>query len=257
MKTSVPYRTEAGTALAAAAALTTARERVDAARWPDVARGPRGSAARTAVTRLLVQRALASLPLRVALGDTPVTGAEGPLLRVHDPDAFFCRIGSDGLIGFGESYMAGEWDTDELVGALTVLASRLTSLVPRPLQRLRGAWAHRRPSAQRNTPEGARENIHRHYDLSNDLFALFLDRTMTYSSALFPRRPAAWSDLAGAQHRKIDRLLDLAGLIHGSGKRLLENHLADRPGYAAYTARTSGFLPLPPRRHPHPEDTRP
>lgn len=220
MKTSVPFRTEAGTALAPAAAPTTARERVDAARWPDVARRPRGSAARTAVTRHLLQRALTALPSRVALGGAPATGAEGPLLRVHDPDAFFRRIGTDGLIGFGESYMAGEWDTDELVGALTVLASHLTSLVPRPLQRLRGAWAHRRPSAQRNTPEGARENIHRHYDLSNDLFALFLDRTMTYSSALFPRRPAAWSDLAGAQHRKIDRLLDLAGV--GEGTRLLE-----------------------------------
>ncbi|SDQ69074.1 cyclopropane-fatty-acyl-phospholipid synthase [Streptomyces sp. KS_16] len=185
-----------------------------------MARRPRGSAARTDATRLLVQRALAALPLRAALGDAPVTGAEGPLLRVHEPDAFFRRIGADGLIGFGESYMAGEWDTDELVGVLTVLASHLTSLVPRPLQRLRGAWAHRRPRAQRNTPEGARENIHRHYDLSNDLFALFLDRTMTYSSALFPRRPAVWSDLTGAQHRKIDRLLDLAGV--GEDTRLLE-----------------------------------
>jgi len=46
-------------------------------------------------------------------------------------------------------------------------------------------------------------------------------------------------------------------LLHGSGKRLLENHLADRPGYAAYTARTSGFFPLPPRRQPHQEDPRP
>ncbi|MGW2916704.1 DUF1295 domain-containing protein [Streptomyces angustmyceticus] len=46
-------------------------------------------------------------------------------------------------------------------------------------------------------------------------------------------------------------------LVFGSGKRLLENHLADRPGYAAYTARTSGFFPLPPRRPPHPEDPRP
>ncbi|MGW7486148.1 class I SAM-dependent methyltransferase [Streptomyces sp. NPDC054786] len=193
---------------------------MDAAKWPDVARSPRGSAGRTAVTRLIVQRALASLPLRIALGDAPVTGAEGPLLRVHDPDAFFRRIGTDGLIGFGESYMAGEWDADELVGALTVLASRLSSLVPRPLQRLRGAWAQRRPRGQRNTLEGARENIHRHYDLSNDLFALFLDRTMTYSSALFRKRPAAWSDLADAQHRKIDRLLDLAGV--GAGTRLLE-----------------------------------
>lgn len=46
-------------------------------------------------------------------------------------------------------------------------------------------------------------------------------------------------------------------LMYGSGKRLLENHLADRPGYAAYRARTSGFVPLPPRRRPHTEDPRP
>ncbi|WTI57262.1 cyclopropane-fatty-acyl-phospholipid synthase family protein [Streptomyces platensis] len=193
---------------------------MDAATWPDVVRGPRGSAARTAVTRLLVQRALAALPLRIALGDAPVTGAEGPLVRVHDPEGFFRRIGTDGLIGFGESYMAGEWEADDLVGALTVLAAHLTSLVPRPLQRLRGAWARRRPSAQRNTLEGARQNIHRHYDLSNDLFALFLDPTMSYSSAVFRKRPAGWGDLAAAQHCKIDRLLDLAGV--GDGTRLLE-----------------------------------
>ncbi|MFC5251515.1 DUF1295 domain-containing protein [Streptomyces nigrescens] len=46
-------------------------------------------------------------------------------------------------------------------------------------------------------------------------------------------------------------------LTYGSGKRLLENQLADRPGYAAYRARTSGFVPLPPRRRPHTEDPRP
>ncbi|WP_411136849.1 DUF1295 domain-containing protein [Streptomyces sp. C10] len=46
-------------------------------------------------------------------------------------------------------------------------------------------------------------------------------------------------------------------LTYGSGKRLLENHLADRPGYAAYRARTSGFVPLPPRRRPHTEVPRP
>ena len=219
MKTSVSDRTESA-AVVPAAVPTPSHSRVDAATWPDVVRGPRGSAARTAVTRLLVQRALAALPLRIALGDASVTGAEGPLVRVHDPEAFFRRIGTDGLIGFGESYMAGEWEADDLVGALTVLAAHLTSLVPRPLQRLRGAWARRRPSAQRNTLEGARQNIHRHYDLSNDLFALFLDSTMSYSSAVFRQGPAVWGDLADAQHRKIDRLLDLAGV--GDGTRLLE-----------------------------------
>jgi cyclopropane-fatty-acyl-phospholipid synthase len=78
----------------------------------------------------------------------------------------------------------------------------------------------RRPERQRNTRDGARENIHRHYDLSNDLFELFLDRTMTYSSALFGGLPAGEEDLAAAQHRKIDRLLDLACV--GGGTRLLE-----------------------------------
>ena len=64
---------------------------------------------------------------------------------------------------------------------------------------------------------GPRRNIHRHYDLSNELFALFLDPSMTYSSALFghgrrrERRPGP-ADLTDAQHRKIDRLLDLAGV---------------------------------------------
>ncbi|MER5890356.1 cyclopropane-fatty-acyl-phospholipid synthase family protein [Streptomyces sp. NPDC001941] len=192
---------------------------VDAARWPDVARLPASSTARVAVARALVLRALTALPLTLRLGGEPATGS-GPLLHVRRPRAFFRRIGADGLIGFGESYMAGEWDSDDLAGLLTVLATHVDTLVPGPLKRLRGAWVRRRPAAQRNTREGARDNIHCHYDLSNELFALFLDESMTYSSALFPRFPAAPADLPDAQHRKIDRLLDLAGV--GPGTRVLE-----------------------------------
>ncbi|MET9348991.1 cyclopropane-fatty-acyl-phospholipid synthase family protein [Streptomyces termitum] len=216
---------------------------VDPDRWPDVARPPRASAVRTAVARHLVERALARLPLRVrtAPADCPAPrppapasasasvppSASVPTLTLHDPDAFHRRIGADGLIGFGESYMAGEWDADDLAAVLTVLARHVDDLVPAPLRRLRGAWAHRRPVADRNTPDGARENIHRHYDLSNDLFALFLDPGLSYSSAVFdalplPAAPALLSDadLTAAQHRKIDLLLDLAGA--GPGTELLE-----------------------------------
>ncbi|NEB77001.1 class I SAM-dependent methyltransferase, partial [Streptomyces sp. SID14478] len=130
------------------------------------------------------------------------------------------RIGRQGLVGFGESYMAGEWDAPDLVAALTVLAAHAAELVPAPLQRLRGLWALRRPQEQRNTPDGSRTNISRHYDLSNDLFALFLDDTLTYSAALFRALPATWDLFADAQRRKIDRLLDLAGVREGS--RVLE-----------------------------------
>jgi cyclopropane-fatty-acyl-phospholipid synthase len=65
--------------------------------------------------------------------------------------------------------------------------------------------------------DGARQNIHRHYDLSNDLFTAFLDETMTYSSGWFA--PGS-TDLVDAQHRKIDSILDLAGVRAGS--RVLE-----------------------------------
>ncbi|MFJ9808688.1 class I SAM-dependent methyltransferase [Streptomyces sp. NPDC101158] len=225
---------------------------VDPVRWPDVARRPRASAVRTAVARRLVERALARLPLRIqhTADGSSVTRGHGdpgtvprgragdaavpprregdaalPTLTLHDPGAFHRRIGADGLIGFGESYMAGEWDADDLVGLLTVLARHVDELVPAPLRRLRGAWVRRRPAADRNTPDGARTNIHRHYDLSNELFALFLDPGLSYSSAVFdplPEHdgPLPDAEFTAAQHRKIDRLLDLAGA--GPGTELLE-----------------------------------
>lgn len=193
---------------------------VNADRWPDVAAVPRASWPVRAATRSVLERALRRLPLRVRFADGAALGLGGPLIEVHDPEAFHARIGTRGLIGFGESYMAGEWDALDLVGTLTVLAAHAADLIPPRLQRLRGLWAQRQPDAQRNTLVGSRSNISRHYDLSNDLFALFLDKTLSYSSAVFRTFPADWSLLAAAQHRKIDRLLDLAGV--GTGSRLLE-----------------------------------
>ncbi|MGW1531003.1 class I SAM-dependent methyltransferase [Streptomyces aureus] len=186
----------------------------------DVPAPPPSSWARTAVTRAVVRRALERLPLQARFADGTRAGRGGPLVEIHDPDAFHRRVGAQGLVGFGESYMAGEWDAPDLAAALTVLAADAARLIPAPLQRLRKLWALHHPVTQRNTPTGARDNISRHYDLSNDLFALFLDDTLSYSSALFDELPASWPLLPAAQHRKIDRLLDLAGV--GPGTRLLE-----------------------------------
>ena len=75
-------------------------------------------------------------------------------------------------------------------------------LVPAWMQRLRHYYVRHQPKHERNTPHGARRNIQRHYDLSNELFALFLDETMTYSRRCFEHRTTT---LADAQQRKIDR----------------------------------------------------
>ncbi|GAB2853690.1 class I SAM-dependent methyltransferase [Actinocorallia aurea] len=191
-----------------------------ATRWPSLEAVP-DSTLRARAARLLFLRTARRLPLRVALPDT-VVGRGGPALRVHRPEAFFARLGRDGLIGFGESYMAGEWEADDLPGVLGAFATALDTMAPRATAWLRPLVLPRRGPDEDGTKERARVNVSSHYDLSNDLFALFLDETMTYSSALFPEadgRPVS-GDLAAAQHRKIDRLLDRAGV--GPGTRLLE-----------------------------------
>ncbi|MEY9964352.1 cyclopropane-fatty-acyl-phospholipid synthase [Streptacidiphilus sp. MAP12-16] len=200
----------------------------DPQRWPDVATVP-SSAVRARFAEALLRRVARRLRLRVELPGgrllTPAPPPGAPVLRLEAPEDFFRRVGTGGLIGFGESYQAGDWDSPDLVALLTALARSPQTLVPPRLQWLRRWYAARRPAEQLGTPENTRRNIAAHYDLSNDLFALFLDPTMTYSAALFPTDAhgaplASPGLLEAAQHRKIDRLLDLAGVRAGS--RVLE-----------------------------------
>ncbi|MEV6285074.1 cyclopropane-fatty-acyl-phospholipid synthase family protein [Kribbella sp. NPDC051770] len=188
-------------------------EAVDAERWPDVAQAPR-SPLRAAAARQILRGAVRDLEVEVALPDGRRLGRGGPTMEIVS-DAFFHRIGADLKIGFGESYLAGDWRAapgTDLAELLTVFARKLSTLVPPTLQRFRKLIEQRMPSAELNDRQGARSNIARHYDLSNDLFATFLDPTMSYSSALFD----GTDDLEQAQVRKIDNVLDLAGVQHGS-----------------------------------------
>ena len=183
---------------------------------------------RATIARMIFEHAVERVPVRVtypdgrALGGGSETSAEFQVLR---PNAFFARLGRDAKVGFGEAYMAGDWRSGpgtDLADLLTPFAARLASLIPAPLQRLRAFVDTRIPRGYENTPDGARSNISAHYDLSNDLFASFLDPTMTYSSAWFddsePVQTA--TRLEEAQLRKIDGILDLANVR--SGTRLLE-----------------------------------
>lgn len=183
---------------------------------------------RAAIARRILSRAVARLPLIVALpgGERLGAGAASdPVLTVARPRAFFARLGADAKIGFGEAYQAGDWqpgaDTD-LADLLTVFAANIADVVPPALQHLRPLVDRRQPAAERNTTRGARANIHRHYDLPPQLFEAFLDETMSYSSAMFNDGETLPSegDIAAAQRRKIDSALDLAGV--GPGTELLE-----------------------------------
>ena len=112
--------------------------------------------------------------------------------------AFARRLALAGDLGLAESYLRGEWDTPDLPAFLHLFAANhdlVATLLPdRPATRL---WQRLRHALNRNTKRGSRRNIHAHYDLGNRFYEAWLDRTMTYSSALFARgrqRPRARPD---------------------------------------------------------------
>jgi cyclopropane-fatty-acyl-phospholipid synthase len=194
--------------------------------WPEVFAVPAGpvAAASAVITDRLLRRAVAALPIRLVYPDGTVIGtgdATAPALVLNRPDRLVRRMGRHGLIGFGESYMAGEWESTDIVGLLTVLAPALNELVPSGLRWLKPIAFAAQSRSPHLSREQVRRNVAAHYDdVSNDLFVEFLDETMTYSSALFDHLPPSWADLAEAQRTKIDRLLDAAAV--GPGTRLLE-----------------------------------
>jgi cyclopropane-fatty-acyl-phospholipid synthase len=196
---------------------------VDGQLWPDIVNVPR-SRVRAAVARRLFRHAARRLPIQVVEREGAPYGGGGPqapTFRLIRPDAFYHRVGATGTIGFGEAFMAGDWTADDISAVLTTFAANMRDLVPAAFQKLRHAVLHRQPGSDDNTIDGARANIRHHYDLSNDLFTLFLDESLTYSCALYGDDPDRSSeDLGTAQRRKIDRILDATDVRPGS--RVLE-----------------------------------
>ncbi len=171
---------------------------------------------RAALARLLFRVGVRGLPLRVTLPGGRRWGGGGPdtaVMYLARPTEFFRRLGTDANIGLGEAYQAGDWHSPDLADVLTVFANRLATAVPPWAQTLRRWLQGLRHHPQANTIGTARRNAAAHYDLSNEMFAAFLDETMTYSAAMFTPGDA---DLAWAQLRKIDTVLDDAAVRAGS-----------------------------------------
>jgi cyclopropane-fatty-acyl-phospholipid synthase len=191
--------------------------------WPGL-QDPGESRLRMRVARALMRAAVTRMPMRLAWPDGTVEGGGGPgspTVRLIRPEACFTRLGCHGLIGFGEGWMVGDWDSDDLVGVLRCFSEHIEELVPMPLRRMRGFYDRGQPHEEvASDSVVSQENVHRHYDLSNDLFQVFLDESMMYSAAWFegPTGPDGQhlESLTTAQHRKLDGVLDMAGVRDGS-----------------------------------------
>lgn len=117
-----------------------------------------------------------------------------------------------GDIGMAESYIAGDWDCDDLPALLELLVRNRDSMEQLVYGRWWGRLLYRfKHLLNRNTRSGSRKNIHAHYDIGNDFYRLWLDPSMTYSSGLF----AGTDDLQQAQAAKYARVLDQLKLKHG------------------------------------------
>jgi cyclopropane-fatty-acyl-phospholipid synthase len=163
----------------------------------------------------LLARALAHLrdgALTVTLPDgSQRRFGEGEAIELTVRDrALLRRLATRGKLGFGESYTAGEWEAEDLV-ALFELLLRNAEIASRRHPRLRRMLDARIRPNTRSGPLRARRNIAYHYDLGNDLFALMLDETMTYSCAVFDR---PGEPLADAQRRKYRRICERLQLDH-------------------------------------------
>jgi cyclopropane-fatty-acyl-phospholipid synthase len=184
-----------------------------------------------------------------ALGERLLGKADGrdPMnvqLRVRDA-GFYRQIAGNGSVGAGESYMDGEWDCDDLVALVRLLVRNrgLLDGMESGLARL-GGWAMRALHAfKRNTRAGSRRNIAAHYDLGNDLFRLFLDENLMYSSAIFADEAES---LEAASRRKLERIcrkLDLRAGDHlveiGTGWGGMALHAAKHYGCRVTTTTIS------------------
>jgi cyclopropane-fatty-acyl-phospholipid synthase len=191
--------------------------------------------ASTAPLRREIQRLFPDRPFAIELWDgtgVPATNGGGPTLTIRSPRGVAHVLRAPGQLGLGRAYVAGELEVSDLDALVDVADSwRPPSLPARRRARLLLAAA-RAAGAVPNVPVPAAElrprgmphsrdrdarAVRHHYDVSNEFFALFLDRTMTYSCAFFSRAPGS---LEAAQEAKLELTCRKLGLR--PGERVLD-----------------------------------
>ncbi|TDG11912.1 class I SAM-dependent methyltransferase [Seongchinamella unica] len=182
---------------------------VSAIRLPGIRRHWRGQDfARQVLTRVLTRLQVGSLTLHEGdltrhFGDENAPGVHA-VINVHDA-AVYQQVLTGGVIGSGEAYMEGHWSSPNLVDVIRLFSANMATMqaMNSGSSRLRQLLLKGLHWVNNNSLSGSRRNISAHYDLGNEFFSLFLDPTMMYSSAVFPRAEAS---LEEASLHKLDLL---------------------------------------------------
>lgn len=180
---------------------------------------------------------------QVVLGDN-ARHADAAIIRLHDWRTYSMMM-SGGALGAAEAYLEKGWGSPDLVAVIRYFAANVDAM-----KALEGGMAllskpdlkmlHR---YNRNSLQGSRRNISAHYDLGNDFFSLFLDRSMMYSSAVFPHPDATLEEASEHKLEKICQYLSLSPgmtlLEIGTGWGGLAIHAAKHHGVQVTTTTIS------------------
>ena len=137
-------------------------------------------------------------------------------IKINQP-GFFLNVIKNGSIGLAESYMKGEFETNNLSNLIELIARNIdivykfSGILDLP------AINYLKNKLIKNTKKRSKENIAKHYDLGNEFFSLWLDKSLTYSSAIFDQQG---QKLEEAQQNKYEKLTNL--LSPKNGSKLLE-----------------------------------
>jgi cyclopropane-fatty-acyl-phospholipid synthase len=191
---------------------------LDFAQQPSNPRFPRAAGL---VFKLLSKMKVGQLSLRLPSGEVLFFGepaADASSANQVFPRAviqlnnwsLFSSVLKSGDIGFAESFIRDDWSTDSLIDVLALMIANREPLE----QAVYGTWIGRltyriKHLLNRNNKQNSRKNIHAHYDIGNPFYRLWLDPSMTYSSALFDGD--FHQDLESAQKAKYQRVLNEIG----------------------------------------------
>jgi cyclopropane-fatty-acyl-phospholipid synthase len=177
------------------------------------------------------------------LGDpnSPHEGYHNALVQINRPSEFYKKTVLFGDVGFSEAYMDGDWDTDNITNVLSWFLLNVDSGPStsgskefKPHIKFMNFFNRMYHLYRSNTVEGSKRNIVEHYDLGNEFYKLFLDKTMTYSSAYFQKDEVSLEEAQVAKYEALCKHLYLKKEHHlleiGSGWGGFSLHVAKKYG---------------------------